>query len=84
VRVRTPEARRFATVLTENGLHAEAGADDGLLLVHETETARVGNLAFTNQVELHELSSERGDLEQVFLEITGEAAAAAPEEASAA
>jgi hypothetical protein len=48
----------------------------------------VGNLAFTHQVELHELSSERSDLEQVFLEITGEitgeAAAAAPEEASAA
>jgi ABC-2 type transport system ATP-binding protein len=88
VRVRTPEAERFAGVLTESGLRAEAGADDGLLLVHGTETAMVGNLAFTHQVELHELSSERSDLEQVFLEITGEttgeAAAATPEEASAA
>ena len=41
--------------------------------IYDTTLAKVGNFAFTNQIEIHELSEERLDLEQVFLELTGEA-----------
>lgn len=41
--------------------------------IYDTTLAKVGNFAFTNNIELHELSEERLDLEQVFLELTGDA-----------
>ena len=43
---------------------------DGSLLVSGAEPAAIGHAAFTASVELHELSGERGDLEQVFLQLT--------------
>lgn len=41
--------------------------------IYDTSLAKVGNFAFTNNIELHELSEELLDLEQVFLELTGDA-----------
>lgn len=40
--------------------------------IYDTSLAIVGNFAFTNNIELHELSEELLDLEQVFLELTGD------------
>lgn len=39
--------------------------------IYDTSLKAVGNFAFLNQIELHELSEELLDLEQVFLELTG-------------
>lgn len=40
--------------------------------IYDTSLKSVGNFAFTNNIELHELSEELLDLEQVFLELTGD------------
>ncbi|MEU4687604.1 ATP-binding cassette domain-containing protein [Actinoplanes sp. NPDC023714] len=69
VRVRTPEPDRLAAALGEHGLPV-APQDDGSLLVTGAEPARVGHAAFRAGVELHELTGERADLEQAFLELT--------------
>ncbi|GLY98930.1 ABC transporter ATP-binding protein [Actinoplanes sp. NBRC 103695] len=73
VRVRTPEPEKLATALA--GFHAEikpavTPLPDGALMVSGLDAAQVGHVAFTAQVELHELTSERADLEQVFLQLT--------------
>jgi ABC-2 type transport system ATP-binding protein len=59
VRVRTPEPAPGITPLP-----------DGALMVSGLDAAQIGHAAFTAQVELHELTSERADLEQVFLQLT--------------
>jgi ABC-2 type transport system ATP-binding protein len=40
--------------------------------IYDTSLKSVGNFAFINNIELHELSEELLDLEQVFLELTGD------------
>ena len=69
VRVRTPQPAELTTALTE--LNASVAVQpDGSLLISGAEAAAVGHAAFTASVELHELVAERGDLEQVFLQLT--------------
>jgi len=69
VRVRTPQPTELATALTE--LNAQVTAlPDGALLVAGPDAAAIGHAAFTASVELHELTTERADLEQVFLQLT--------------
>lgn len=67
--VRTPDPERLRVALSADGL-VTSGAD-GLLRVGGVDSARVGSVAFRAGVELHELYTERSDLEQVFLELTG-------------
>jgi len=69
VRVRTPQAELLTTALAEIAATVTP-TTDGALLVHGAEAAAVGHAAFTAGVELHELVVERGDLEQVFLQLT--------------
>ncbi len=69
VRVRTPQAEALAAALSELSATVTP-TPDGALLVHGAEAAAVGHAAFTAGVELHELATERGDLEQVFLQLT--------------
>ncbi|HET6481131.1 MAG TPA: ABC transporter ATP-binding protein [Actinoplanes sp.] len=69
VRVRTPQAELLTTALAEIAATVTP-TTDGALLVHGAEAAAVGHAAFTAGVELHELAVERGDLEQVFLQLT--------------
>jgi ABC-2 type transport system ATP-binding protein len=69
VRVRTPQPQQLVEALTAIGATAAAQAD-GTLLVTGAEAAAVGHAAFTASVELHELTGERADLEQVFLQLT--------------
>jgi len=69
VRVRTPQPAELTAALSE--LNAQVTTlPDGALLVAGAAPAAVGHAAFTASVELHELTGERADLEQVFLQLT--------------
>jgi ABC-2 type transport system ATP-binding protein len=67
VLARTPDPDRLVAAL--DGAKAETGAD-GLVRVSGLDTAAVFRAAVAAGVELHELTYERADLEQVFLELT--------------
>jgi ABC-2 type transport system ATP-binding protein len=69
VRVRTPEPDKLTAALTEAGATVSPNGG-GALLVTGVEAAAVGGTALRAGVELHELVTERPDLEQVFLELT--------------
>ncbi|MET0426098.1 MAG: ATP-binding cassette domain-containing protein, partial [Actinoplanes sp.] len=69
VRVRTPQPAELTTALAALNATVTPQAD-GSLLVSGADSAAVGHAAFTASVELHELTGERGDLEQVFLQLT--------------
>ena len=47
------------------------GLDDGSLIV-QAPPEQVGEVAAANGVVLHELTTERATLEEVFLELTGD------------
>jgi ABC-2 type transport system ATP-binding protein len=70
VRVRSPQLAALRKALAEREVSFRA--EDGALLVADMETAEVGELAFAHGVTLHELSHERGSLEQAFMQLTGE------------
>jgi ABC-2 type transport system ATP-binding protein len=68
VRVRTPKPDELLAELGE-GVAAQRG-DDGALTLTGVEAPQVGAAALRAGVELHELVTERPDLERVFLELT--------------
>jgi ABC-2 type transport system ATP-binding protein len=69
VRVRTPGAETLGAELKQAGATVTAGSD-GELLVTGVDAPAVGAAALRTNVELHELVTERPDLEHVFLELT--------------
>jgi ABC-2 type transport system ATP-binding protein len=69
VRVRTPQPAELTAALSEFNAQVTT-LSDGALLVTGLEPAAIGHAAFTASVELHELTGERADLEQVFLQLT--------------
>ncbi len=74
VYARTPQVDTLGAAVTSRGGAVTTG-NDGRLAITGLDAAVVGNTAFTAGVELHELSTERPDLENVFLELThGQAA----------
>jgi ABC-2 type transport system ATP-binding protein len=72
VHVRSPRAETLATLLREQGHTVTGAAGDGALRVTGTTTDRVGELAAAHGLVLHELTAERGSLEEAFMEITGQ------------
>ncbi|MGB2569751.1 ATP-binding cassette domain-containing protein [Micromonospora citrea] len=69
VRVRTPNAEELTTALKAQS--ATVAADEhGVLLVDGVDAPTIGRTALAAGVELHELTTERPDLERVFLELT--------------
>ncbi|HEX8347236.1 MAG TPA: ABC transporter ATP-binding protein [Actinoplanes sp.] len=69
VRVRTPQVAELTAALAE--LNATVTPQqDGTLLVSGVDAPAVGRAALKASVELHELTGERADLEQVFLQLT--------------
>jgi ABC-2 type transport system ATP-binding protein len=69
VRVRTPRPDALTAAL--GAMSATVSPlPDGALLVSGADAATIGHAAFTASVELHELTTERADLEQVFLQLT--------------
>ncbi|MEH0822906.1 ABC transporter ATP-binding protein [Micromonospora sp. CPCC 205554] len=69
VRVRTPQADDLAAALREQSATVDADPH-GALLVTGVDAPAVGRIALAAKVELHELTTERPDLEGVFLELT--------------
>ncbi|TYC05700.1 ATP-binding cassette domain-containing protein [Micromonospora sp. WP24] len=69
VRVRTPQAEALVAALKDQNATVDADGQ-GALLVAGVDAATVGRTALTAGVELHELTTERPDLEGVFLELT--------------
>jgi ABC-2 type transport system ATP-binding protein len=69
VRVRTPQVEALGAELKQTGAAVTTGAD-GALLVTGVEAPVVGAAALRANAELHELVTERPDLEHVFLELT--------------
>jgi ABC-2 type transport system ATP-binding protein len=69
VRVRTPHADQLVLELTKQGARVDYPAD-GSLLVSGVDAPTIGRAALAAQAELHELVSEKPDLEQVFLQLT--------------
>ncbi|SDX96049.1 ABC-2 type transport system ATP-binding protein [Micromonospora pattaloongensis] len=69
VRVRTPQAEALTGVLAAQQATVTPGGD-GALLVTGVDAPTVGRAALTAGVELHELTTERPDLERVFLDLT--------------
>ncbi len=72
VRVRSPQAEQLRTVLSSAGFESAETAP-GTLAIKDAPIERVGELAAQNQIVLHELSPESGSLEEIFLELTGDA-----------
>jgi ABC-2 type transport system ATP-binding protein len=70
VRVRAPDAAKLADMVTAAGGTVLTGNSDGLLTVTGLEAARVGELAASASVVLHELTPQVGSLEDAFLELT--------------
>jgi ABC-2 type transport system ATP-binding protein len=68
VRVRTPDADKLIAAL--DGTATVETGEDGVLLVSGAEAPAVGAAALRAGVELHELVTDRPDLEAVFLELT--------------
>jgi ABC-2 type transport system ATP-binding protein len=67
--VRGPDLRPLQQALVQAGL-AGSTERDGSLRVRTDDLRLIGHLAFVNQVELHELSLEEFDLEQLFFTLT--------------
>ena len=81
VRVRTPDAARLAELISAEGGHVVAGSAPGpgepgsadgadLLTVTGMESARIGELAASASVVLHELTPQLASLEEAFMELT--------------
>lgn len=69
VRVRTPQAEALRTALEQESATVDVD-DQGVLLVRGVDAPTIGRVALAASVELHELATERPDLEGVFLELT--------------
>jgi ABC-2 type transport system ATP-binding protein len=73
IRVRTPEPTNLVSELGEDAVVTHA--PDGDLYVSGVDAAAIGDAARRAGVAVHQLTTERPDLEDVFLELTtGEAA----------
>ena len=69
--VRSPLSSQFAQILGRCG--AQVIQEDELtLLVSGMDQTQVGDLAFSEQIPLHELSPRGASLEDIFLELTGD------------
>jgi ABC-2 type transport system ATP-binding protein len=69
IRVRTPQLEQLGALLSEKGgtVHADG---EGVLVVTKLGMTEIGDLAFDNQIRVHELSPIQASLEQAFMELT--------------
>jgi ABC-2 type transport system ATP-binding protein len=74
VRVRAADLSMLASALRAQDLQVTTGTDDSLL-VQGAPSERVGEIAFAAGVPVHELLTDGGSLEDIFLELTSEASA---------
>jgi ABC-2 type transport system ATP-binding protein len=71
VLVRSPDAERLAELVAEDGGKVTADGTD-VFSVANLEAARIGELAAGGGYVLHELTPQRGSLEDAFMELTRE------------
>jgi ABC-2 type transport system ATP-binding protein len=69
VLVRAVDTDRLVTAL--DGKAEIDKLDDGAVRIIGPSAAEVGHIAFVERVELHELTTEKSDLEQIFFSLTG-------------
>ncbi len=69
IRVRTPETQRLADLVAQKGGVAAPDGEDALCITRLGMT-EIGDLAFDNQIRVHELSPIQASLEQAFMELT--------------
>ncbi len=69
VRVRSADPQQLATALRGENLQVTAGTDH-TLLVNGASSGRVGEIAFAAGVPIHELATDGGSLEDIFLQLT--------------
>lgn len=74
VRVRSGDPTRLAAALRDADLQVTTGVDQALL-VNGGSSERVGEIAFTAGIPVHELLTEGGSLEEIFLQLTSEESA---------
>jgi ABC-2 type transport system ATP-binding protein len=74
VRVRSADPQRLTAALHSNDLQVTTGGDHSLL-VQGAPSERVGEIAFAAGVPVHELVTDGGSLEDIFLQLTSEAPA---------
>ncbi|MFD4368550.1 ATP-binding cassette domain-containing protein [Rhodococcus sp. NPDC058521] len=74
VRVRSPQLDVLRSALTSQGLTVrdEGSGDVPALLVLNSSTDAIGDIAGSQGVVLHELASQRGSLEDAFMKLTGD------------
>jgi ABC-2 type transport system ATP-binding protein len=73
VRVRTPQADRLTELVRSEGgsvTPVTEGQDTGALMIIGMPAARIGELAASGSVVLHELSPQHATLEEAFMELT--------------
>ncbi|GAB2923703.1 ABC transporter ATP-binding protein [Rhodococcus aerolatus] len=71
VRVRSPRLDLLRSAITSAGMTIREESHDALV-VADTTPERIGELAAEHGVVLHELSPQRGSLEQAFMSLTGD------------
>jgi ABC-2 type transport system ATP-binding protein len=71
VRVRSPHADKLGAMLADKGFTVRQDAD-GSLDVSGAQSDEIGDIAAAGGVVLHELSPQRGSLEQAFMQLTGD------------
>jgi len=71
VRVRSADQSKLAAALRAQELRVSTGTDQALL-VNGTSSDRVGEIAFAAGVAIHELATDSGSLEEIFLDLTSE------------
>ena len=69
VRVRTPSAAEFVRAVAAQGRTAVT-EPDGSIEVRGMTTEQLGDLAFSEGIRLHELTTVRASLEEAFMELT--------------
>ncbi|GHH35818.1 ABC transporter ATP-binding protein [Lentzea cavernae] len=72
VLVRSPQLFKLGPLLVDKGFTVRDGAD-GALSVSGATSDQIGDIAAANGVVLHELSPQRGSLEEAFMQLTGDA-----------
>jgi ABC-2 type transport system ATP-binding protein len=69
IRVRTPQLEQLGALLAAQGGTVRADGE-GALVVTKLGMSEIGDLAFDNQIRVHELSPIQASLEQAFMELT--------------
>ena len=72
VRVRSPETAKLKAALEREGATTVLG-EDGSLTVQGPDEVKIGELAASIPVVLHELAPQSASLEEAFMELTGDA-----------